>query len=649
LLDRSKESLLGVTSLLYQLQHPQLPRFWATFEENDRLFLVRDYIRGLTYAELLEDRRNQGTQFTEGEVRKFLGQMLPVLAYIHSKGFIHQDICPQNIILRDDPNLELLPVPIDFGAIEEASRRFTQSDGELPPIGTPGYIAPERLDRGSSSPSSDLYSLAATAVVLLSGKEATDLCDERGEWDYDWRRWIPVSDDLMAVLMQMLEREPQDRYPAATDVLVDLSRHQKLERSSLRGTLSESSIPTIDVNSSFHSEPVSKNRVYTSLTNLRVKSIWENPAIFIPLGLLVSIVAGFGAWFGVSQILQRQKTATAPATPTVAIAPSQGSSSPAPASDFQNPTVESSAATTGESIQLATGQAISRDGTVDSGSTVKYRLQATTGQTVDIATGSTQVLMTIFDSTGIPVSRGERVSSWRGELATGEYNIELRPLQGLDGKGFPYKVAIAQSATIASPGTSTETTTIPGMGVPTTNSGIVPPMGQIDGNPNIGSGSGSATAVPIPVVPVSVPSERPQIPQTSIDRSTGTTTKTSETERPRRRVVRQQSETNTTSEETPRRRRRIVRQRSTEGTNTTEQTTQTSGEETPRRRRRVVRKQAEPAVPAAVPASKPADTAGESTEKLPEYKTPIAVPKPKNGAAPADSDGGSEGNGLDTE
>ena len=57
---KAKEFFKQQAILLYQLQHPQVPRFWATFEEQGRLFLVLDYIEGKTYGQLLEDRRDDG-------------------------------------------------------------------------------------------------------------------------------------------------------------------------------------------------------------------------------------------------------------------------------------------------------------------------------------------------------------------------------------------------------------------------------------------------------------------------------------------------------------------------------------------------------------------------------------------------------------
>ena len=76
---KAKEIFKKEATLLYQLQHTQVPRFWTTFEEQSRLLLIRDYIPGKTYRDLLDDRRNVGRTFSESEVCQFLLELLPVI------------------------------------------------------------------------------------------------------------------------------------------------------------------------------------------------------------------------------------------------------------------------------------------------------------------------------------------------------------------------------------------------------------------------------------------------------------------------------------------------------------------------------------------------------------------------------------------
>ncbi|KAB8320603.1 serine/threonine protein kinase [Tolypothrix campylonemoides VB511288] len=238
-LEKAKELFEREASVLKKLQHPQIPRFHASLQvqlsNKDFFFLVQDYVEGENYWDLLETRKTQGQTFSEEEVVKLLQQMLPVLSYIHSVNVIHRDISADNVILRT-PQVppyqgEIeggLPVLIDFGGVKQlpASQGFwfTQLGGIRTLLGKKGYAPEEQLRQGKAFPSSDLYSLAVTALVLLTGEEPQKLYDSfEGTWR--WGEEIKVSPKLEAVLKKMLAYKPSDRYQKADDVLKELQSH----------------------------------------------------------------------------------------------------------------------------------------------------------------------------------------------------------------------------------------------------------------------------------------------------------------------------------------------------------------------------------------------------------------------------------------
>ena len=225
-LEKAKELFEREASVLKKLQHPQIPRFHASLQvqlsNKDFFFLVQDYVEGDNYWDLLENRKTQGQTFSEEEVVKLLQQMLPILSYIHFLNVVHRDISPDNVILRHTDNL---PVLIDFGGVKQlpASQGFwfTQLGGIRTMLGKKGYAPEEQLRQGKAFPSSDLYSLAVTALVLLTGQEPQKLYDSfEGNWR--WGEEIKVSPKLEAVLKKMLTYKPSDRYQKADDVLKDL-------------------------------------------------------------------------------------------------------------------------------------------------------------------------------------------------------------------------------------------------------------------------------------------------------------------------------------------------------------------------------------------------------------------------------------------
>lgn len=221
-LQKAQELFEREAGVLYKLQHPQIPRFRemfrASYGDRDRLFLVQDYVDGQTYRQLLYARLRQGRLFNEAEVVQFLLQLLPVLDYIHQLGVIHRDIAPDNIILR---SLDQQPVLIDFGGVKELAAKVAAAQhlyGAPDPtrIGKLGYAPVEQMEEGKVYAHSDLYALAATAVVLLSGREPQDwLLTGR----HAWHDWVKISPPFKAVLTKMLDPHPLERYQSAPAVM----------------------------------------------------------------------------------------------------------------------------------------------------------------------------------------------------------------------------------------------------------------------------------------------------------------------------------------------------------------------------------------------------------------------------------------------
>jgi serine/threonine protein kinase, bacterial len=217
--------------VMYRLQHPQIPRFREMFRSNrngvGQLFLVQDYIGGETYQQLLRQKLQQGQRFSEAEITEFLTQILPVLSYIHSLGVIHRDISPDNLIKR---TMDGLPVLIDFGGVKQvAINAATQYMPNNEPrhniatrLGKVGYAPSEQMQRGIVSPQSDLYALAATSLVLLTGMEPADLIDPQN-LIWNWREHVRLTPHFASVLDRMLQLRPSDRFASAQDVLEGIS------------------------------------------------------------------------------------------------------------------------------------------------------------------------------------------------------------------------------------------------------------------------------------------------------------------------------------------------------------------------------------------------------------------------------------------
>ncbi len=234
LLARAKMLFDQDAGLLYDLGHKQIPEFRQLLQversaenaDGDQLFLVRDYVEGSTYQQLLQARQRSSGRFNETEITQLLYDLLPVLSYLHTMGIIHRDISPENIVLR---HADGLPVLIDLGPVKEIAatvrgRLSLEGSGSVSTQGGKvGYMPREQLDTGRADATSDLYGLAATLLVLATGQDPQQLYNlAQGTW----HGFDLLSDRLGAVLEKMLSAHPSQRFQSTDEVFAALQGTQ---------------------------------------------------------------------------------------------------------------------------------------------------------------------------------------------------------------------------------------------------------------------------------------------------------------------------------------------------------------------------------------------------------------------------------------
>jgi formylglycine-generating enzyme required for sulfatase activity/tRNA A-37 threonylcarbamoyl transferase component Bud32 len=211
---------------LYELDHPQIPRLYAYFERNGSLYLVQQYIAG---HDLKKEVKQRG-QFNEGQIIALLQDVLPVLSYVHNYHILHRDIKPSNLMRHQQSRQVVL---IDFGGAKQVSEASQITQGTQ--LFTPGYAAIEQI-MGKPNRASDLYSLGATCVRLLTGcfpkkdqnGNTVDLVYDSGNAEWLWQtrlqqQGIEVSDTLVRVLDTLLQPFARSRYQTAEEVLAALT------------------------------------------------------------------------------------------------------------------------------------------------------------------------------------------------------------------------------------------------------------------------------------------------------------------------------------------------------------------------------------------------------------------------------------------
>lgn len=465
LFEKSRTLFHREASTLYQIQHPQIPKFWAAFEEGPRLFLVQDFIDGHTYRHLLQEYRQQGQTFSEAEVLHFLEKILPVLAYIHDRGIIHRDISPENIILQPAPSLGMaasaeltatgLPVIIDFGAVKEATTHYPLTSA-ITRVGKVGYAPPEQLQTGQVYPNSDLYSLAATCLVLLTGKEPRSLVDSRTlEWQ--WQSYATIDADFAVILRRMLNVYPGDRYPSAQDVMRDLEgilKDGRAETQPMMGTQQGKRSRS----AFFASTLVSVGRGRKSLPPVTpgqtTLASYEQDAQYPPrspfhpggskrlrLGMLAAFLLGTGTasvWFWQQSLKSSSPTgevwvsgAKVPQSEASKII--GGPANISGNSVFQSPALPSSEqpasfSSTPQPIQFPPGKvSTTLEGTLQNTNLQSYSLSASEGQILTATLNGTGVVMNVLRSNqeGIDAA-AYQTRSWTGQLpADDQYLIQV--------------------------------------------------------------------------------------------------------------------------------------------------------------------------------------------------------------------------------
>lgn len=147
---------------LVQLNHPNLPKVTDAFVENDRFYLVMEYIEGVTLEARLKERA--GRPLPVIQVIEWGLQIADVLAYLHNQDppIIFRDLKPANVMVKPDSTIRL----IDFGI----ARRFQLGavhDTSL--FGSVGYSPPEQFGRQQTDARSDIYAFGVTLHQMLTG------------------------------------------------------------------------------------------------------------------------------------------------------------------------------------------------------------------------------------------------------------------------------------------------------------------------------------------------------------------------------------------------------------------------------------------------------------------------------------------------
>ncbi len=202
------ERFLSEARTLAGLNHPNVVRVYHFFAANGTAYLVMEYHRGASLAEVIE-RRGKSLPWTSAV--EICRAMLAGLQATHEQGVLHCDIKPHNVYLTTSGRVILL----DYGAARLAVSERTQT---LSRVMTPGYAAYEMyLEHGSLGPWTDVYACAATLIQMLTGKRPPLATERllRDQFTPPLLESAPWGVELQTALRRALAIDPAERTPTA--------------------------------------------------------------------------------------------------------------------------------------------------------------------------------------------------------------------------------------------------------------------------------------------------------------------------------------------------------------------------------------------------------------------------------------------------
>ena len=167
--DQTHEQFYREASVLARLDHPNLPKVSDFFAEDDRDFLVMDYVPGEDLKTIISNARRDHVNLPQSEVLQWAMQLGDALRYLHNQDppVIHRDIKPSNVKLTPNGLVKL----VDFGLVKQMlpdEMTITVIQGRGTALYTP--LEQYGADTGHTDPRSDIYAFAATLYHLLTGQ-----------------------------------------------------------------------------------------------------------------------------------------------------------------------------------------------------------------------------------------------------------------------------------------------------------------------------------------------------------------------------------------------------------------------------------------------------------------------------------------------
>jgi len=211
--EKQRERLLREARSAAILSHPGIVTVYDIAESDGAAHVFMEFVNGPALERIMDERR-----VTRDLVLNVIGQTAAALDYAHSKGIIHRDVKPANIMIHEDGKVKIT----DFGIAKILSERLTQTGTML---GTPNYMSPEQIRGLPLDGRSDQFALATVAYELLTGEKpftapsvpAVLFKVVQEEPERPMRLNPTLNAAIEAVLLRALRKDPAERYPTCVE------------------------------------------------------------------------------------------------------------------------------------------------------------------------------------------------------------------------------------------------------------------------------------------------------------------------------------------------------------------------------------------------------------------------------------------------
>lgn len=207
-----------------KLDHPGIVPIYEVGEHEGRHYFSMAYVEGKSLANVIAN-----SPMAPRDAAKILSKVADAIHHAHERGILHRDLKPSNVLLDSARQ----PRVIDFGL----AKRF-EEDANLTAtgmvVGTPSYMAPERIDErlGEVGPASDVYSLGAVLYEMLSARPPFHASSPVDTMEQVLKSSpVPLSKlnsqipkELDAICLHCLQKNPKQRYASAKELADDLRR-----------------------------------------------------------------------------------------------------------------------------------------------------------------------------------------------------------------------------------------------------------------------------------------------------------------------------------------------------------------------------------------------------------------------------------------